>query len=222
MQFRRPELIPTLFFISAFATMCVLGVWQLERLAWKENILAEIDKTRDMPALGTLPQDINGLTYRKVALTGKFLYDHTIHMIGRQEGMSLGFHMVTPLALEDDGRVILVDRGFSPVGQESKPQGPVTVVGILRPLREKRYFAPENMPEKNIWSYEDMDKIEAMIGQKPLPLVVEATGTPQKDVFPIPNEGKIIFRNDHLGYAVTWFGLAAVSLVMFGAYYRKK
>lgn len=221
-SFRRPELLPTLFFLGAFCAFIALGSWQLSRLHWKENIMAETEKAKELPALGNLPQETDGLAYRRVMLTGTFLYDHTIHLIGRQQGMDLGYYMVTPLRLDDDGRIILVDRGFSPPGKESKPAGLVTVEGMLRPLRQKRFFAPENVPEKNIWSYEDLDKIGEMIGQKPLPLVVEATGEPQKDVFPIPNEGKIIFRNDHLGYAITWFALALTSIVMFGAYYRKK
>ncbi len=222
MQFRKLELIPTLFFISAFVLMCTLGTWQLQRLAWKEGIMAEVTKVQAMPTLASLPQEINDLTYRKVMLTGKFLYDHTFHLIGRQQGMDMGFYMLTPLELDDDGRIILVNRGFSPLGKESKPEGLVTVEGLLRPVREKRYFVPENMPEKNVWTHEDLNKIGELLGKKPLPLIVEAIGKEEKDVFPIPNDGAVIFRNDHLGYALTWYALALVSIVMFGTYYRKK
>lgn len=222
MQFRKPELLPTFFFIISFVVLCALGNWQMQRLHWKENIIAESEKAKALPALASLPQGLSGLQYRRVILTGKFLYDHTIHLIGRQQGMDVGYYMVTPLELYDDGRIILVNRGFSPPGKESKPAGLVTVEGLLRPAREKRYFVPENVPEKNIWTYEDMDKIATMVGKKPLPLIVEAIGTPQKDVFPMPDDGKVIFRNDHLGYAITWYGMALVSVVMFAFYYRKK
>jgi surfeit locus 1 family protein len=220
--FRKPEILPTLFFLAAFAVCITLGGWQLERLSWKEQVIAESDKAKELPALGTLPAEVGGLTYCRVALTGTFQNEKAIHLIGRQQGMDVGYYIVTPLVLEDDGRIILVDRGFSPLGKETQPEGLVTVEGMLRPLRQHRYFAPKNSPEKNIWSYEDLNEIEAFIGQRPLPLVVEATGKPEKNVFPIPNEGKVIFRNDHLGYAITWFALAITSLVMFGAYYRKK
>lgn len=184
--------------------------------------MAQAEQAAKLPALGNLPQSLDGLEYRKVMLTGKFLYDHTFHLIGRQQGMDVGYYMVTPLVLDDDGRIILVNRGFSPVGKESKPEGLIRVEGVLRAPRVKHGFVPENMPEKNVWTYEDLDKISDIIGQKPLPLVVEATGKMEKDVFPIPNEAKIIFRNDHLGYAITWYALALLSIVMFGAYYRKK
>lgn len=221
MTLRKPELIPTLFFLAAFCTFCVLGSWQMQRLNWKLKVIEQTEEAQKSPVLGTLPDDISALTYHKVALTGTFLHDQAIHLIGRQQGMNLGFYIVTPLSLEDDGRIILVNRGFSPLGQESKPQGLVTVEGLLLPPRPKRFFAPENVPDKNIWSYEDLDKIGAHTGTKPLPLVVEATGKAEKDVFPIPNEGKVIYRNDHLGYAITWYGLALVSVIMFLAFHRK-
>ncbi|MDX2074639.1 MAG: SURF1 family protein [Alphaproteobacteria bacterium] len=222
MQFRKLELLPTLFFIASFVVLCALGTWQLQRLAWKESIIAASEARRHLPILAGLPEDTGDLVYRKAALTGRFLYDHTIHLIGRQQGMNVGYYMVTPFALDDDGRVILVNRGFSPLGKETKPAGLVTVSGVFRPLRQKRYFAPENVPEKNIWTYEDLDKIGEMVGQRPLPLVLEVIGQQEKNVFPIPDDGKIIFQNNHLGYAITWFALAVTSVVMFGAYYRKK
>lgn len=222
MTFRKPELIPTLFFIAAFLTFMTLGSWQMERLIWKKSVMAAADAAQHEAILANLPEDISGLTYRKAALTGIFMHDKAIHLIGRQQGMSVGYYIITPFSLEDDGRIILVNRGFSPLGEESKPEGMVTVTGLLRPAREKRFFAPENVPEKNIWSYEDLDKIGEMIGSKPLPLVLEAIGMHSEGEFPIPNEGKVVFRNDHLGYAITWYLMAIVSAVMFGAYYRKK
>ncbi len=222
MTFRKIELIPTLFLIGSLAMFITLGSWQMERLVWKQRVIAESDAAKAAPALATLPEDISNLTYHRVLLTGTFLHDKTIHLIGRQQGMDVGYYIVTPFSLEDDGRIILVNRGFSPLNKESKPEGIVTIEGILRPAREKRYFAPENMADKNIWSYEDMDKIATVLGKKPLPLVVEALGKYERDVYPIPNDGTFIFRNDHLGYALTWYGLGVVSVVMFVAYYRKK
>ena len=220
MQFRKLELIPVLALIASIAMFITLGCWQLQRLAWKEAVIAETAAKQDMPALTRLPEDISGLTYRRAALRGRFLYDHTIHLIGRQQGMNVGYYMITPLQMRD-GRVLLVNRGFSPLDKETQPKRQVTAEGVLRPLREHRYFAPPNAPEKNIWSYEDIDAIGKMIGKTPLPLVLEVTGKMEQDVFPIPNDGKIIHRNDHLGYALTWFALALVAIVMFGAYYRK-
>lgn len=222
MRFNRPEPLPTVFFCLSFLVLMALGTWQMQRLAWKESLIAATEKAQAEPTLASLPQEVDGLLYRKVTLTGRFDYAHTLHLIGRQQGVDMGFYMVTPLSLDDDGRIILVNRGFSPVGKEAKPEGLVTVSGILRPLREKRALVPDNVPDKNIWTYEDLDAIEKMLGKRPLPFVLEVVGTPQPGVYPMPDDGKVIFRNDHLGYAVTWYGMALVSIVMFAAYYRKR
>lgn len=233
-KMRRPELIPSLFFIAAFTVCCALGIWQMQRLAWKEAIIADTEAKKQMPALANLPQDISGLEYRNAILTGKLLNDEAMFMIGRQMGMESGYYVVTPLVLEDDGRIILVNRGFATpdkhehpggavtISNISKPEGITTVSGLLRPLREKRYFSPKNDPVRNIWSYEDIKAVGEKLGQEPLPLVLEVVGEHEKGISPMPNDGQVIFRNDHLGYAVTWFGLALVSVVMFIAYYKKK
>jgi surfeit locus 1 family protein len=223
-HFRCPQVVPLLFIIVATITTSGLGVWQLKRLAWKEDIVAAAVQARDLPVLGSLPPEIDGITYRKVNLTGTFLYDKVLHMIGRQEGNFPGYFMVTPFKLEDDGRIILVNRGFSPVGKESRPAGEQRVEGIIRPFRDKRYFAPANVPEKNVWFYEDVPAMSKSSGLELTPLMVEVVakvGSP-KGEFPIAGKGEVLLRNDHLGYAITWFGLSLVGLVMFAFYHRKK
>jgi surfeit locus 1 family protein len=221
LKFRKPETIPLLFIIASVLLTGALGVWQLQRLAWKEQVIAGMHAAQTLPALGTLPESPDNLSYRKVALTGRFLYDKRLRMIGRQFGHDVGYFMLTPFVLDDDGRIILVNRGFAPDGRESKPEGLQTVTGIVRPLREKRLFSPGNHPEKNIWFYEDIAAMSQATGLTLLPVMVEVTGLQEKGVFPIPGDGKIAFRNDHLTYAVTWFSLMLVGLVMFGFYYHE-
>lgn len=221
MKFRKPQFIPLLFIVGATLLFCGLGTWQLQRLAWKNDIIAEMAQKEQMPILGTLPQSLDGLEYRHVALTGTFAYDKALHLIGRQQGADVGYFMLTPFTLDDDGRVILVNRGFAPPGKEAKPQGLQTVHGIIRPARAKRFFAPENMPQKNVWFYEDFDAISQATMLAITPLIVEATGEAKPNEYPIPGDGKIVLRNDHLHYAITWFLLAVIGLVMFAVYHRK-
>ena len=223
-EFRKPQLIPLLFIIAATITFTIFGMWQLQRLAWKNAIVEDVARAQQSPALGTLPPALDDLNYRKVKLTGTFMYDKVLHMIGRQEGNFPGYFMITPFALEDDGRIILVNRGFAPVDKESRPQGLQTVEGIIRPFREKRFFAPSNVPEKNVWFYEDISAMSSATGLAFSPIMVEVVataGTP-KNIFPIPGNGKVLLRNDHLGYAITWFSLAIIGLIMFAFYHRKK
>ena len=166
------------------------------------------------------------LTYRKVELRGWFVYDAVYHVVAAPIGPTAGFNMVTPFRLETppsivyephdfERSIILVDRGFAPVGKESRPFGIQTVTGFLRPPKQKKLFSPENQPDKNLWFYED----PAATSQS-LPLVIEATGPRELGVWPMPSEGKITVRNDHLGYAITWFSLAIIAVIMF-AFYRR-
>lgn len=224
-NFRRPQLIPTIFIIIATLTMGLLGTWQLQRLQWKTDLLAKIEQIQAAPTLGTLPENLSEnfseLQYRKVALTGTFKYENVLHLIGRQQGNFPGYFMLTPFVLEDDGRIILVNRGFSPVDKESKPAGIQTIEGVIRPAREKRFFAPENIAAKNVWFYENIPAMSAATGLNLSPIIVEQVGQTARGEFPILGDGKINLKNDHLGYAITWFMTAIIGLIMFGFYYKK-
>ena len=220
MRFRKPDTIPLIFIVCAFSLLMGLGIWQTQRLAWKQGVLASIEKVQGMPTLGTLPQDVSNLDYRNVALTGTFIYDKTMHLVGHPQDAGMGFYLLTPFQLEDDGRIILVNRGFSPPDLESKPEGLQTVTGIIRPVRIKRLFSPDNRPDKNVWFFEDFPAMSAYTGLAFTPIMVEAVGKAEKNVYPAPSDGIIFLRNDHLIYAITWFSLAIIALVMFGFYHR--
>ncbi len=220
-NFRKPQLIPLLFIIFATITLTYLGTWQLLRLEWKNGLIKEIAQAQSMPPLQSLPQNIENLEYRRVILRGKFNHEKSLHMIGRQRGNFPGYFIVTPFTVENDGRTILVNRGFAPPGKESRPEGIQTIEGIIRPARTKRFFAPENLPEKNVWFYENIPAMSQASGISLSPLVIEETGKEQSGVFPIVGDGKINLQNDHLGYAITWFATAISGIVMFAFYYRK-
>jgi len=222
MRFRKLEFIPVVFIIAAEILLIGLGVWQVERLEWKNGLITTIEKAQAEPVLTRLPPNLEGLEYRKVALAGKFLHDKTLHKVGSRQGERSGFFLLTPFALKD-GRIILVNRGFAPVDAAVQHKGTQSVNGVLRPVRGKRaFFIPDNQPEKNVWLYEDIAAMSQQTKLSLLPLVVEATGVYKKNVYPIPSDGKIALRNDHLGYAITWFSLAVVGIVLFGIYYRER
>jgi surfeit locus 1 family protein len=221
MTFRKPQTFPLLFIVVAFTTLFTLGVWQLQRLQWKNNLIAAVQHGQSLPALGTLPVDLNGLEYRKVMLTGTFMHDKAMHLVGQRMDSAPGFFIITPLTLEDDGRIILVNRGHSPSNRESRPEGVQTVEGIIRPQRPRRPFMPDNVPDKNLWFFEDIAGMSQAAGVDISPVVVEQVGPAQKDVYPVPGNGNITLRNDHLNYAITWFSLAAISLIMFAVYHKQ-
>lgn len=219
-NFRKPQLIPLLFIIASTIILTFLGTWQLERLQWKNNLLAQIEQAQILPPLESIPANLSGLDYRKVRVSGVFKYDKVLHLIGRQQGNFPGYFIVTPFEL-GDGRIVLVNRGFAPSGKESKPEGTQAIEGVIRPPRFKRFFAPENVPEKNIWFYEDIRAMSQTTGLSLTPLIIEQVGKTEKGEFPILGDGKISMKNDHLGYAITWFSTAIIGIIMFGFYYRK-
>lgn len=220
MRFRKPELIPILFIVAAEVTLLGLGCWQLARLEWKTELLATIETAQAEPVLKRLPQDVIGLDYRNVDLPGQFVSDKTLQKVGGKQGERPGFFLLAPFKLAQDGRIILVNRGFLPQGEKAAPAAK-RIQGVLRPPRARTYFfLPENQPDKNIWLYEDMNAMSRQLGLEVLPLIVEATGAPEKGAYPIPNTGNIAMRNDHLGYALTWFALAVIGLVCFMFYHR--
>lgn len=228
MKTTRSQLVPLLFIIASTLLLCGLGVWQLERLQWKNDLVARIEQAQRQPVLGGLPQldtpvAADALAYRKVALTGRFLYGKTLHMAGRPKGLGSlqGFYMVTPFQLEDDGRIVMVNRGFSPVNKDARPEGAQTVTGVIRPPRGKRYFSPDNHPEKNVWFYEDITAMGDTTNLALIPLVVEAIGERKAGIWPMPHDGQISLRNDHLYYAITWFSIAIIGIIMFIVYTRK-
>ncbi|MEZ5690211.1 MAG: SURF1 family protein [Rickettsiales bacterium] len=226
-NFDKPQLIPLLFIVMATIVLTSLGVWQVKRLIWKNGLIAEIKHAESMPSLASLPRLLDdksrkSLEYRKVNIRGEFKYDMTLHMVGRQLGSIPGYFMVTPFEIVEDGRIILVNRGFSPLNKESKPQGIQEVTGIIRPARTKRYFSPENMPEKNIWFYEDIVAMSGKTGLDITPIIVEEVKKKGDKGFPIAGDGKTNLYNAHLGYTITWFSTAIIGIIMFGFYYRKK
>ncbi len=224
MKFRKPEPVPLLFLAATLALLLSLGAWQVQRLQWKNALIADIQSAQALPPLTILPASVEELDYRHVMLTGRFHYDKAMQAIGPAPGVTgvigTGFHLLTPFTLED-GRTILVNRGWAPSGRETHPEGLQTVHGIIRPLRPKALFAPENRPDRNIWFYDNLPAMEDHTGLKLTPIIVQAVAPMEKGVYPIPSDGKIVLRNDHRNYAITWFSLAVIALVMFAFYHRK-
>jgi surfeit locus 1 family protein len=127
-----------------------------------------------------------------------------------------------------DAHLVLVNRGFingrmdvvKSVLEKQKSKD-VTIEGVLRDPRQQRYFMPDNQYDKRVWMYEDLATLEKELSKPVLPLVIEET-TACKDCSMIRSDGRVRLRNDHLGYAITWFSLTFIGLVMFAIYHRKK
>lgn len=203
MPFRKPEYVPLLFIIVAVTVLATFGLWQVERLEWKRALLAEIETAQTQPVLEKLPPQAEGLAYRKAALSGRYLPEKTLHFIGNK---SDGYVWLVPFKEKTSKQTLLVSAGWFPSNAKDVklPEHPQ---GTLRPMRAPRLFSPENRPERNLWFSEDKAAMEAATGVALFPLVLDAKPMPP-------------LRNDHLGYAITWFSLALVGIVMFIFYHR--
>lgn len=229
---------PTLVLAGlVFAVLIGLGTWQMRRLAWKEALVATIDQRIASPAplaeIETLYASTGDVDYRPVAARGTFLHEGERHFFATFDGKS-GFYVYTPLRL-DDGRFVLVNRGFVPYDRkaptsrpESWPPGVLSVTGLARnPLGAKPSFmVPDNDPAKNVFYWKDLGVMAATSGvpqgASVLPFFVDADKTPNQGGLPIGGVTMTEQPNNHLQYALTWYGLAAALAVVTGLALRRR
>jgi surfeit locus 1 family protein len=224
---RRGVLIPSIAAVAAFAVLVSLGLWQLDRKAWKEGLIATIDQRLSAPPVA-LPADStwSRLTaahdeFLRVAMTAEFLNDreaevYTIGSSMRDGPASPGYWIFTPARL-DDGAIVMVNRGFVPEGRQNpttRPEGevagPVKMVGVLRWPEPPGLFTPAADAARNIWFSRDSDAIAASKGIGAAPFYVELEGPDPPGGLPRTGRLHAVLPNNHFGYALTWLGLAAV------------
>jgi surfeit locus 1 family protein len=202
--------------LGGAAILLALGVWQVQRLAWKQGVLAEIEAriAADPVALPDAP-DAAEHPYLPVAVTGVFA-DGVVRVLVSQRGVGAGYRLISSLETAD-GRRVLVDRGVLPVADAlpPAPAGAVTVTGNLHWPAERDGFTPANDLDDNIWFAREVEVLAAHFGTEPVLVIARALDPAEAGVTPLPvgTEG---IPNDHLNYAITWFSLAAVWLGMTG------
>jgi surfeit locus 1 family protein len=212
--------------LPAFAVLIGLGTWQLERLAWKAEIIAFREARLAAPAI-PLPADLAdagealaALEYRRVGVAGVLLHEREIYLAASRRG-SVGFDVITPLRRAAGG-VVLVDRGWTPAAARDparRPQGQVegqvAVAGVVRLTGGRGWFTPDNDPARNYWFWLDLPAMTQYAGVDAPPLVVVAGPAPNPGGLPIGKEARVELRNDHLQYAITWYALALALAVIY-------
>ncbi|WP_189502154.1 MULTISPECIES: SURF1 family protein [unclassified Mesorhizobium] len=208
-----------------FFVLLGLGTWQVQRLYWKEGLLQTIDqRTHSAPRpLADVEREFTStgdVDYTPVTVTGTFLHRGERHFFATWEGAS-GFDVFTPLQL-DDGRFVLINRGFVPYDLKDaarRPQGQVagkvTVTGLARnPLPAKpSMMLPDNDAQKNIFYWKDRDAMATSAGLPAgaglVPFFIDVNAAPNPGGLPVGGVTVIDLPNSHLQYAITWYGLAA-------------
>jgi len=196
-----------------------LGTWQLDRLAWKRDLIALREARLAAPAapLPAAAQDWRSWDFRPVTVDGAFRHDlEQLFGVAAIDGR-IGHHVLTPL-VRTGGAAVLVDRGWVPADRahpaarrEGQPAGPLQLSGIARYRGANRpgWFTPDNQPEHGLWYWYDLGALEGALGVELLPVVVEADGTSNPGGLPIGGQTRTELPNNHLQYAITWYGLAA-------------
>lgn len=207
-------IVPLLIGLVGVAILASLGTWQLRRLEWKEGVLSQIETriAADPVAVPTSP-DPDQDRYLSVAARGQFT-DQEIHVLVSTKDVGAAFRIIT-LFQSDDGRRLLVDRGIVPDEAKDDPRSPVTATlrGNLHWPDEVDAFTPEADRTGNLWYARDVDAMSAELAAEPFLFVVRDTSEADPQVQPLPVSSSGI-PNDHLQYAITWFGLALVWTAM--------
>ena len=197
--------------LAGTATLVWLGVWQLQRLAWKQDMLARID-SRIAAAPVELPDDPTPETagFLPVRVTGEIL-DGEILVLASMKQVGPGYRVIAPLRV--GGRTVLIDRGFTTTEFEDalRSTGSFEVTGNLHWPDEVDGFTPDPDEAAGLWFARDVPSIAAALGTEPV-MIIAATPT-DPTILPLPVDSSGI-PNDHLQYAITWFLLAAVWVVM--------
>lgn len=228
----RPSPIAWIGVVCMAALMLGLGLWQLQRLEQKEALLAAIAAQQKTPPSTTLPDtqaDWQALGFGRFLVRGEFLHAQEKHLAARYFRGTLGYHVLTPLRLED-GRLLLVNRGWIPTQKkdpasrpETLPEGPQEMVVMLRTDRDHTPFTPEHDVPDNIWFWRDIPRMRETSGLDLLPVSADVVQEkPDRAVLPIPSDGTFALRNDHLGYAVTWFLVGLSGIVIFFFYHYRR
>ena len=217
-----PLLTPALATLFMLSVLVGLGVWQLQRRTWKLAILAEIDQAEASPAIPLPPHP---LPFTKVSVTGRLrddvraLYGDDVRDTAR--GPAMGAQLIEPL--ERPGQPpLLVERGWVPDGSLGTPGGVVTVTGYVRmPDRPGAFSPADDLASRHFYTLDPAKIGEALGLPSAAPFTLVALGPDVADVLPAPATALPRPPNDHLNYALTWFGLALALLAVFGAYARK-
>ncbi|KTR06941.1 hypothetical protein NS365_05820 [Aureimonas ureilytica] len=216
----RSRILLLLLSLPLIALLVGLGVWQVERRAWKLDLIAKVEARVHAPASDEPPKaqwaevDASNDEYRHVSLTGTFLNDKET-LVQALTDLGGGFWVLTPLQAAD-GSITLVNRGFVPQEKRdasTRPEGQITgeetVEGLLRMSEPGGGLLRANDPATDRWYSRDVAAIAARRGlDNVAPFFVDADATPNPGGYPVGGLTVVRFNNNHLVYALTWFSLA--------------
>ncbi len=215
----RRLLIPLLSTLVMLGILISLGTWQLHRLAWKTDLLGQIDRAEQLPAI---PMPDQPTQFQKVRLEGQFLSDTQGFYAAELRDGVLGAQLIVPV-LRPGKPTVLVDLGWVPDNAPRPiPIAPGPVDGFIRDAETAGPFSAKDNPATHRFYTLDPAAIGAGLGQSNVaPYVLFAIGPSVAGQYPSPATALPRPPNDHLQYALTWFGFAVTLVIIFLLYARK-
>jgi len=212
-----------------------LGLWQVQRLAEKEALMANVASRLDLAPVPLPPAgewaafDPEVFDYRPVSIAGRYadagtalVFTSLVNPRGPLSGP--GYWVMTPFAL-DGGGTVFVNRGFVPerMGESfarggAVPGGPLVLTGIARASEAATSFTPAPDIANHIEWVRDTARLADLAGVAAGPVAPVYVDLPAGDPGALPQGGETVmsFPNNHLGYALTWFGFALITPVLLG------
>lgn len=214
---RRALILPVFFGLLGCAVLLALGIWQVQRLQWKQAILDDID-ARIVAQPVAIPADPDPQADRYLPVTAQgVIQPETIRILVSTRQMGAGYRLISPF--ETERRRLLIDRGYLRIDrdQPTPPHTPVTVIGNLHWPDEISSSTPDPDRAENIWFARDVPTLAAELGTDPVMVIAKAVTPAEPNMVPLPVDTGSI-PNDHLQYAVTWFLMALAWAAMTGYY----
>ncbi|MCP4207831.1 MAG: SURF1 family protein [Shimia sp.] len=212
---------PLFFGILGTVVLVSLGTWQLQRLNWKEGVIAEINARIASDPVGLPdPIDVGRDKYLPVVATGTVTEDE-IHLLASTRDAGAVYRLVSAFETVG-GRRIMIDRGWIKIEDKdaARPTHAVEVVGNLHWPDERDSYTPANDVEGNIWFARDVAQMAEVLGTEPVLIIVREDSDNGAIATPLPVDTAAL-PNNHLEYVLTWYGLAIVWVAMTLYYLRR-
>lgn len=214
-----------------FTGFVALGTWQVQRRAWKLNLIETVNQRVHAEPTAVPTRDdwsqVNAVNdaYRHVSVDGHFLHEHTF-LVHASSYLGYGYWMLTPLRTPA-GPIVFINRGFLPADlphseqyqQVNRPQDLVRVTGLLRLNEPEGTFLRSNKPSQGRWYSRDiatMAQSAEFAADEVAPYFMDADAKQHAGKYPVGGQTVISFRNSHLVYALTWYTLAGLTILGAG------
>lgn len=223
----------TLLTLGCVTILCALGYWQVQRMAWKRQILERLESVyaQDAALYALSDKDFsqivtkeNPYVFKRGFVNGTFLNEKTLLISPRTYKGVVGAHVVTPFEIENGHQIILVNRGWIPQDDQRglnkhflEISGRVKILGMVRSAPERNAYTPDNVPEKGQWYFLDVAQIAQYMGlQNVFSHILVLEGIEGvKSEYPIVEGARLEISNNHAQYAVFWFSMAVVLIIVF-------